>query len=834
MNVADVGKSGGLMYDRRVTRTISRGTLIDENFINPYENNFLLAVGALRNDESAHQVSDEAIPVELKDTRIPSFLLPKRVGLAWVDLSTGDFFTQDSNIGSLPSVVARVGAKEVVITDENANRINSGVLKLLEQQRSIITHHHVNPMDISVESWTPMLESEVPEPTKSALTIQEVFAGSLLLSYVRKRLPGLGIKLQIPIQRHDKEIMRIDKNSMRALEILGTSREALGGGKGSLLHTVRRTVTKSGARLLRAWITLPSMSLQTINSRLDLVSQFLENPSFKEEMVNVLKRTHDSQRLVHKFSMGKGDANDLIKLRRTIEATNEISLLIKKMIMTIKFDPREEGTLISQKNSLLALNQRLSVNGPKALSEVIMVSVDEESLMESHAEDSNSPQFVTMEQEALGNEFSADDQAALPLMIKSKSKPVVSNDADADVQDRWVLRRTASNVLEVLHNALNTLQLDKAELANRLQEELQARSLTLRWTPGLGYICHIKGAHEVASSLKKSSATRNVKTTKSTRSFHHPDWISLGGRIDQAKMRIKAEELGIMQDLRGQVIGNLIALRRNATVLDELDIACSFATLADEQDLVRPVLNTGRDHNIVGGRHPTVKVGLEEQGRAFISNDCQIGSKERIWLITGPNMAGKSTFLRQNALITILAQVGSFVPAERAEIGLVDQIFTRIGSADNLFRDQSTFMVEMMETATILNDATPQSFVIMDEIGRGTTPEDGLAVSFACLHHLYQRNQCRTLFATHFHSLADMTEDFEHLGCYCTDVAEGAGDSFSFIHRLRPGVNRRSHALKVAALAGVPTAAIETALRVLYGSRVDGPAHVADDKAYGI
>ena len=218
----------------------------------------------------------------------------------------------------------------------------------------------------------------------------------------------------------------------------------------------------------------------------------------------------------------------------------------------------------------------------------------------------------------------------------------------------------------------------------------------------------------------------------------------------------------------------------------------------------------------MGGRHPTVKLGLEEQGRSFVSNDLLLGDKERIWLVTGPNMAGKSTFLRQNALITILAQVGSYVPAEHAEIGLVDQIFSRIGAADDLFRDQSTFMVEMLETAAILRQATHRSFVIMDEVGRGTTPEDGTAVGYACLHHLYHVNKSRTLFATHFHALADMTQDFPHLARYCTDVIEDETGSFSFVHRLRPGVNRQSHALKVARLAGLPELALDVAKVVLH------------------
>ena len=276
----------------------------------------------------------------------------------------------------------------------------------------------------------------------------------------------------------------------------------------------------------------------------------------------------------------------------------------------------------------------------------------------------------------------------------------------------------------------------------------------------------------------------------------------MGGNIDRVKFQIRAEEQRVFQELRERVVFQLVRLRRNAAVLDELDIACSFAVLAQEQGFVRPVLDLSMDHKIVGGRHPTVKLGLEEQGRAFVSNDCFLGEKERVWFITGPNMAGKSTFLRQNALISILAQVGSFVPADHAEIGLVDRIFTRVGSADNLYRDESTFMVEMLETAAILNQATSRSFVIMDEIGRGTTPEDGIAVGYACLHHLYYKNQCRVLFATHFHALADMSKDFEKLGCYCTDVAEGPDGAFSYVHRLQKGVNRQSHALKVARLAG--------------------------------
>ena len=818
-----MGRSGGLQYDRKVTRTISQGTLIDEKFMDPYENNYLLAIGFLKDVEPEQTASDGVVPVEFKDAGISHSLLSKDVGLAWLDLSTGDFFTQITSLGSLSSVTARIGAREIVMLSAPPSRLSFSAVSMLEQQRSIITYHESNLQESSIDAWNPMLESELPSSVKSTFTNQEICAGSLLLSYVRERLPSSSVRLQAPIRRQDLETMRIDKNSMRALEVLGTSKEGLGEGKGSFLHTMRRTVTKSGARLLRAWIASPSMSLQTINGRLDLVSQFLDDPSFKKEVIELLKRSYDSQRLVQKFSIGKGDADDLIDLLRTIETTNDIVNVIKMREKLANCGSEGVSKSTSLKGSLCALHERLSLDGPNALADEIRNSIDEDSLMESHrlVED-HSADLLTMPQGVSQDEGPAEDHAALPQATKSKAKSKTPTETDTDAQDPWILRRTASDALYVLHDVLDSLLLEKAALTKSLQNELRAQSLTLRWTPGLGHICHVKGTRDVASSLEKFPATRDVRTTKSTRCFHHPDWSQLGSRIEQAKVRIKAEELRILQDLRGKVVANLVKLRRNATVLDELDIACSFATIAKEQGFVRPMLNTGLDHNIVGGRHPTVKVGLEEQGRAFVSNDCRIGEKERIWLITGPNMAGKSTFLRQNALISIMAQIGSFVPAEHAEIGLVDQIFTRVGSADNLFKDQSTFMVEMMETAAILNHATPQSFVIMDEIGRGTTPEDGIAIGFACLHHLYHKNRCRTLFATHFHSLADMTKGFDHLGCYCTDIAEGSGGSFSFIHRLRPGVNRSSHALKVAALAGVPRAAVETARSVLQNLGVNG------------
>lgn len=546
--------------------------------------------------------------------------------------------------------------------------------------------------------------------------------------------------------------------------------------------------------------------MQVINERLDLVSIFIEDTELRENVTQLLKRSYDAQRLVQKFTLGRGDPDDLICLSKSIEASKEV-----RRILSTK---ENDGADAASKHSLRIMIDRLHLDGPSKLADDILAAIDEEGLLQKQRmEDDTAAQAAVLAQEVTMTEGMPEDVETLPKKVKTKKE---ATPAVEEQVDTWIMRRNASRRLHAMHEGLEKLHDEKADLTVWLRDSVGSSNLTLKWTPGLGHICHVKGPKITQESLEELGVTRVVSSTKSTRSFYLPAWTELGGKMDQVKVQIRQEEQIIFERLRRGVILNLVKIRRNAAVMDELDVACSFASLAEEQKLVRPILNAGTSHRIIGGRHPTVKLGLEEQGRSFVSNDCFLGDDdaERIWLITGPNMAGKSTFLRQNALITILAQVGSFVPAAFAELGIVDQIFSRIGAADDLFRDQSTFMVEMLETTAILTQATPRSFVIMDEVGRGTTPEDGTAVSFACLHHLHYRNRCRTLFATHFHALADMTSGFEALGRYCTDVKEMASGSFSFVHRLRKGVNRESHALKVAQLAGLPKEAIEMARMV--------------------
>ena len=818
-NLTGKARSGGLLFDRRVARVVSPGTLIDEKFIDPYENNFLLALDI--NSPSTDAVRELSPDTGSHD---PLSIPPGSiVGLAWLDLSTGDFFTQVTTATLLPSAITRVGAREIILDQSLPHPFKQGIQALVGEDHHLVTYHESGSDFVSMSEWNALLEAPIEAHAEDTFSKGEKLAGHRLLDYVKNRLQGLELKLQPPFRKRLDESLTIDRSSLRGLEVLETARDGL--GKGSLLHAVRRTITKSGARLLRDRLTAPSASLPEINKRLDLVQAFLDDAQLREEVVQLLGRSYDVQRLVQKFSLNKGDADDMICLARAVDA----SLHIRN---TLQHRFRDENdTSEGERLAVAWLLNRLDLDGPSQLAQRISTAIDEEALSQKHRrEEDEAATVAALAQEVIASTALPDEVDSMPKKLRSQPKSGQLKDQDQEAEDTWIMSRTASEMLVRLHNDLDFLKQEKTELAESLRKQLQAPSLTLRWTPGLGHICHVKGASRVPLETVHA---RVVQSTKSTRSFYLTEWSRLGSKVDQAKLYIQNEEQRIFSDLRYHVIQNLVKLRRNAAVIDELDIACSFATLAEEQSLVRPILNLDRTHKIVGGRHATVTLGLEEQGRTFVSNDLFLGQQQRVWLVTGPNMGGKSTFLRQNALITILAQVGSYVPAQHAEIGIVDQIFSRIGAADDLFRDQSTFMVEMLETAAILKQATSRSFVIMDEVGRGTTPEDGTAIGYACLHHLYHVNKCRTLFATHFHALADMTLEFEELGRYCTDVFEDDAGSFSFMHRIREGVNRQSHALKVARLAGLPESAINVAKDVL--ENLDKQANVQlqqNDTAY--
>jgi DNA mismatch repair protein MutS len=342
-------------------------------------------------------------------------------------------------------------------------------------------------------------------------------------------------------------------------------------------------------------------------------------------------------------------------------------------------------------------------------------------------------------------------------------------------------------------------------------------TLKIKHNNVLGYFIETTAAHAqrmLTAPLNETFIHR--QTTANAVRFTTVDLGELETKILNAAGRAPGLELEIFEGLRQTILDHAAALQALAISIAEIDVASAFAELAMNRGWVRPILNNSRDFVIEQGRHPVVEAALKSQSSSvFVANDCTLKSAEdMIWLLTGPNMAGKSTFLRQNALIALLAQAGSYVPAARAEIGVVSQIFSRVGAADDLARGRSTFMVEMVETAAILNQADDRALVILDEIGRGTSTYDGLSIAWATLEHLHDVNRCRALFATHYHELTQLSAKLDHVDNATVTVREWQGDVV-FLHEVKKGAADRSYGVQVAKLAGLPHSVLERARVVL-------------------
>jgi DNA mismatch repair protein MutS len=370
-----------------------------------------------------------------------------------------------------------------------------------------------------------------------------------------------------------------------------------------------------------------------------------------------------------------------------------------------------------------------------------------------------------------------------------------------------------------------------AALQARYADASGVAALRIRHNNVIGYYV------EVSAAALERLGTRTLgpdfihrQTMAGAQRYTTVELGELESRIASAAERALSLELRLFEDLVGEALARRTEIAQAAAALATLDVAASHAEGAAESNWTRPDIEAGTVFDIKGGRHPTVEAAVAGKG-AFIANDCRLGD-DRIWLVTGPNMAGKSTFLRQNAVIAILAQIGSFVPARAARIGVVDRLFSRVGAADDLARGRSTFMVEMVETAAILNQAGPRSLVILDEIGRGTATFDGLSIAWAALEHLHEVNRCRTLFATHYHELTALAAKLPALACHTMRVKEWQGDVV-FLHEVAPGTADRSYGIHVAKLAGLPpavTARAEEILELLETGEQGGAlARLADD-----
>lgn len=527
--------------------------------------------------------------------------------------------------------------------------------------------------------------------------------------------------------------------------------QALSGGReGSLLHTIDTTVTAAGARLLERRLAAPSRDLRVIGARHDAVRFLLDQPRLREDLRTDLRRTPDMDRALQRLSLDRAGPRDMVAIRTGLEQASRIA-------------------------------ERLADVGAPALLDGAAQALS------GH--------------EALAALLDAALIAEPPLLARDGGFVAPGYDADLDETRR--LRDEGRGVI--------------AGMQARYAEETGVAALKIKHNNVLGYFIETTSTHaEKMLAPPLSERFIHRQTTANQVRFTTLELSELETRILNAGAHALDIEKRIYDSLRQAILDQAGPIGDASRALAEIDLNAAFADLAGSQDWVEPKVDASRAFEIEAGRHPVVEAALRRSGQPFIANDCALttGESPAIWLITGPNMAGKSTFLRQNALIALLAQAGSFVPARRAHIGLVSQLFSRVGAADDLARGRSTFMVEMVETAAILNQADDRALVILDEIGRGTATYDGLSIAWAVLEHLHDSNRCRALFATHYHEMTSLAEKLDGVENATVSVREWNGEVI-FLHEVRKGAADRSYGVQVARLAGLPAAVVSRAKVVL-------------------
>lgn len=534
-------------------------------------------------------------------------------------------------------------------------------------------------------------------------------------------------------------------------ESLEISATMSGVRAGSLLGAVDRTVTGAGARLLAQDLSAPLMDQGLIEARLGLVQLLHDDPLLRDQLRAGLRALPDVGRALGRIAVGRGSPRDLGQLR---DGLNEARMLRERL-----------GRLPDQPPLLQQLLPALDGHGAlvDSLSRALVPSPPTETANGGYIADGYDPALDELRRMA------GDGRRAIAALEASYRE------------------RTGIASLKIRHNGV------------------------------LGY--HVEVPARAADPLMQpDSGFTHRQTLAGVVRFNSVDLHEQAGRVAQAGAHALVAEAAHLEDLVEAALARKAEIALAADALARLDVAAALAERAAEGGWQRPHFLTQEGGEpcleIIGGRHPVVEDALRKEGQPFVANDCCLGAEDRLWLVTGPNMGGKSTFLRQNALIVILAQAGSYVPAQSATLTLVDRLFSRVGASDNLARGRSTFMVEMVETAAILSQATERSFVILDEVGRGTSTYDGLALAWAVVEAVHEVNRCRCLFATHYHELTRLAETLSSLSLHHVRAREWKGDLI-LLHEVAEGPADRSYGLAVARLAGLPPAVLKRAKDVL-------------------
>lgn len=727
---AEARKRGSKSVVRRdVVRLVTPGTLTEDTLLDARRNNYLLAIARARLTSAGEE---------------------NRFGLAWIDISTGEFRIAECDRTSLAAEIARLEPGEILVSDALYADVD-----LAPTWRSLPA---VTPLTRDVfdgASAERRLTSFFAVATSEAfgtLSRLEVTAAAACVTYVERTQLGKRPPLAPPLRESAGATVAIDQATRANLELMRT---LSGDRRGSLLDSIDLSVASAGSRLLAQRLSAPLTDPKAIAKRLDAVTAFVTDSAARADTRSRLQAAPDLARALARIAVGRAGPRDLAAIRDGMLAAADLA--------------RALGTL---------------KDAPAEITEAV--------------------QFCRRPDGMLAAELAAALAAELPAYKRDGG--FVRTGYDATLDETRSLRDESRRVV--------------AALQARYAETTGVKGLKIRHNNVLGYFVEVTAQHGDKLTQEPHSATFIHRQTLAGQvRFTSTELGELEAKIASAAERSLGLELEIFERLAAGILAQSAPIKQCAEALAALDVASALAHLAVERDYARPQIDASLAFVIEGGRHPVVEQALSRDGTPFVANDSDLsppGAVEagRIWLITGPNMAGKSTFLRQNALIAIMAQTGSFVPAKAAHIGVVDRLFSRVGAADDLARGRSTFMVEMVETAAILNQASARSLVILDEIGRGTATFDGLSIAWATVEHLHDVNKCRSLFATHFHELTALAARLDRLHNATMRVKEWQGDVV-FLHEVVPGSADHSYGIQVAKLAGLPASVIERAKLVL-------------------
>ncbi len=700
------------LVKRGVIELVTPGVVLGDNNILPEkENSFLAAI----------------------------FFGSKTNGVAFLDISTGEFYLAQGDDSYIDKLMANLSPKEVLYQRGYEDRF----------QHIFGNHYYTYRLDEWVFSHELNRDKLCKQFGTSTLkgfgidSLDEGIAAAGAILYYLEFTEHRDIAHINSISRIDQhDYVWIDKYSIRNLELFSSNGEK---GKGSFAETIDRTLTSMGGRLLKRWIAMPLMNIERINRRQEVVQALLDDAELAADLRDQISLVGDLERISSRIAAGRVLPRELIQLKNSLNAVDSLKSMLG----------------YTGKGSLMQISEAIDSLGDL--------------------------------RNRLSQEIYPD-----PANNQIQKGGVIADGVSAELDD---LRRVALHGKDVLQQILQ-----------RESEITGIPSLKISYNNVFGYYIEVRNTHKD----KVPEDWIRKQTLTGAERYITAELKEYEEKILGAQDRILAIEMEIYQHLIQEIATYLPAILRNAATIARLDCLQSFARMACECRYVRPKLDDGKVIDIRAGRHPVIE-RLLPVGEEYIPNDVILNDKDQqIMMITGPNMSGKSALLRQTALIILMAQIGSFVPADKAHIGVVDKIFTRVGASDNISQGESTFMVEMLESASILNNISDRSLILLDEIGRGTSTYDGISIAWAMVEyiHNYPTAHAKTLFATHYHELNEMEQLFERIKNYNVSVKE-VGNTIVFLRKLSRGGTEHSFGIHVARMAGMPQTIVKRATEIL-------------------